>query len=62
VRIYDLGIADDHAYLAMEYFPRGDLRSLIASGLDGSEALVVPGADGGSAGSRARGRLCCIET
>jgi len=39
VRIYDLGIADDHAYLAMEYFPRGDLRSLIASGLDGSEAL-----------------------
>jgi serine/threonine protein kinase len=23
----------------MEYFPRGDLRSLIASGLDGSEAL-----------------------
>jgi hypothetical protein len=39
VRIYDLGIADDHAYLAMEYFPRGDLRSVIASGLDGSEAL-----------------------
>jgi hypothetical protein len=39
VRIYDLGIADDHAYLAMEYFPRGDLRSLIASGVDGSEAL-----------------------
>jgi RIO-like serine/threonine protein kinase len=39
VRIYDLGIADDHAYLAMEYFPRGDLRSQIASGLDGSEAL-----------------------
>jgi serine/threonine protein kinase len=39
VRIFDLGIADDHAYLAMEYFARGDLRSLIASGLDGSEAL-----------------------
>lgn len=39
VRIYDLGIADDHAYLAMEYFARGDLRSLIASGLDGQEAL-----------------------
>jgi serine/threonine protein kinase len=39
VRIFDLGIADDHAYLAMEYFSRGDLRSLIASGLDGSEAL-----------------------
>jgi FixJ family two-component response regulator len=40
VRIFDLGIADDHAYLAMEYFPRGDLRSQIASGLDGSEALA----------------------
>jgi eukaryotic-like serine/threonine-protein kinase len=39
VRIFDLGIADDHAYLAMEYFARGDLRSLIARGLDGSEAL-----------------------
>jgi eukaryotic-like serine/threonine-protein kinase len=40
VRIYDLGIADDHAYLAMEYFPRGDLRAVIASGVDGSEALA----------------------
>lgn len=39
VRIFDLGIADDHAYLAMEYFARGDLRSLIARGLDGPEAL-----------------------
>jgi eukaryotic-like serine/threonine-protein kinase len=27
VRIYDLGIADDHAYIAMEHFPAGDLRS-----------------------------------
>ena len=40
VRIFDLGIADDHAYLAMEYFQRGDLRPLIASGLDGPEALA----------------------
>jgi FixJ family two-component response regulator len=40
VRIFDLGIADDHAYLAMEYFARGDLRTPIASGLDGSEALA----------------------
>ncbi|HEY7640497.1 MAG TPA: protein kinase [Steroidobacteraceae bacterium] len=39
VRIFDLGIADDHAYLAMEYFARGDLRSQIASDLDDSEAL-----------------------
>jgi hypothetical protein len=26
VRIYDLGVADDHAYIAMEHFPAGDLR------------------------------------
>jgi len=40
VRIFDLGIADDHAYLAMEYFARGDLRSQIAAGLDGPDALA----------------------
>jgi serine/threonine protein kinase len=34
VRIFDLGIADDHAYIAMEYFPRGDLRVQIAKGID----------------------------
>jgi eukaryotic-like serine/threonine-protein kinase len=27
VRIYDLGIADDHAYIAMEHFSAGDLRA-----------------------------------
>jgi eukaryotic-like serine/threonine-protein kinase len=27
VRIFDLGVAGDHAYFAMEHFPRGDLRS-----------------------------------
>jgi hypothetical protein len=26
VCIYDLGVADDHAYIAMEHFPAGDLR------------------------------------
>lgn len=39
VRIYDLGIADDHAYIAMEYFPLGDLRGHIASMLQPTEAL-----------------------
>jgi hypothetical protein len=39
VRIYDLGIADDHAYIAMEYFPRGDLRARIARGIEPREAL-----------------------
>lgn len=31
VRIYDLGIADDHAYIAMEHFPAGDLRQRMKS-------------------------------
>lgn len=39
VRIYDLGIADDHAYIAMEYFPLGDLRAHIANGLSPAEAV-----------------------
>jgi hypothetical protein len=40
VRIYDLGIADDHAYIAMEYFPRGDLRARIAKPLPPDVALA----------------------
>lgn len=39
VRIYDLGISDDHAYIAMEYFPRGDLRGRIAKGIEPRLAL-----------------------
>ena len=38
-RIYDLGVADDHVYLAMEYFPGGDLRSRMREPLDWREAL-----------------------
>jgi hypothetical protein len=40
VRIHDLGVADDHAYIAMEYFPLGDLRGHIASALRPKEALT----------------------
>ncbi|HEY6643575.1 serine/threonine-protein kinase [Povalibacter sp.] len=43
VRIYDLGIADDHAYIAMEHFPLGDLRGHIASVLRPTEALAYLG-------------------
>jgi hypothetical protein len=39
VRIFDLGIADDHAYIAMEYFPRGDLRARIAKSIETHEAV-----------------------
>lgn len=39
VRIFDLGIADDHAYIAMEYFNRGDLRGRIAKGIEPQQAL-----------------------
>jgi tRNA A-37 threonylcarbamoyl transferase component Bud32/DNA-binding response OmpR family regulator len=39
VRLHELGIADDHAYLAMEYFPLGDLRRRVRNGLSPTEAL-----------------------
>lgn len=40
VRIFDLGIADDHAYIAMEYFQRGDLRAGIIKGIEPRQALL----------------------
>jgi eukaryotic-like serine/threonine-protein kinase len=43
VRIFDLGISDDHAYIAMEYFPRGDLRAKIAKGIEPRQALQYLG-------------------
>jgi tRNA A-37 threonylcarbamoyl transferase component Bud32 len=39
VRCHELGVADDHAYLAMEYFPEGDLRRRIRAGVSPAEAL-----------------------
>ena len=39
VRIFDLGIADDHAYIAMEYFARGDLRASIAKGISAKQSV-----------------------
>ncbi len=40
VTIYDLGIGDDHAYIAMEYFPDGDLKSRIGRGIPLEESLA----------------------
>lgn len=39
VRIYDLGVADDHAYIAMEHFPAGDLRQRMKATLPPPTAL-----------------------
>jgi tRNA A-37 threonylcarbamoyl transferase component Bud32 len=39
VHIYDLGVADDHAYIAMEHFPAGDLRQRMKSPLSKGTAL-----------------------
>jgi DNA-binding response OmpR family regulator len=39
VRCHELGVADDHAYLAMEYFPEGDLRRRIRGGIAPADAL-----------------------
>ncbi len=39
VQIYDLGVADDHAYIAMEHFPAGDLRQRMKAPLLPADAL-----------------------
>jgi eukaryotic-like serine/threonine-protein kinase len=39
VRIYDLGVADDHAYIAMEHFPNGDLRQRMKSPMSAATAV-----------------------
>lgn len=41
VRLFELGVADDHAYLAMEYFPLGDLRRRMLLGLSPAESLAI---------------------
>jgi CheY-like chemotaxis protein/class 3 adenylate cyclase len=41
VRIYDQGFTDDHAYIAMEYFPGGDLRTELSAGMARARVLQV---------------------
>ncbi len=39
-RVHDFGVADDHAFIAMEYFPLGDLRGRIKQGIHPLRALT----------------------
>jgi serine/threonine protein kinase len=39
VKIYDLGVSDDHAHIAMEYLDGGDLRVKIDNGVAQSDAV-----------------------
>ncbi|MCH8072013.1 MAG: serine/threonine protein kinase [Proteobacteria bacterium] len=39
VQIYDLGVSDDHAHIAMEYLPGGNLKQKIESGILESDAV-----------------------
>jgi serine/threonine protein kinase/CheY-like chemotaxis protein len=39
VKIYDLGVTDDHLFLAMEHFARGDLRKRMSEGLTARQSL-----------------------
>jgi serine/threonine protein kinase len=44
VRLYDLGVSDEHAWLVMEYFRAGDLRRRMRAGMDpvaGMRTLVA---------------------
>jgi serine/threonine-protein kinase PpkA len=43
VRIYDQGFTDDHAYIAMEYFVRGDLREELSAGMARERVMEVVG-------------------
>ena len=36
-RIYDQGVTDEHVYIAMEYFPGGDLRARLGSRKDSTQ-------------------------
>jgi len=40
VKIYDLGVTDDHLYLAMEHFARGDLRKRMSEGLTARQSMT----------------------
>ncbi len=39
VKIYDLGVSDDHAHIAMEYLPGGDLKQRIQIGISEKDAV-----------------------
>ena len=39
VKIYDLGVGDDHAHIAMEYLDGGDLKQRIAAGIREQDAV-----------------------
>jgi serine/threonine-protein kinase PpkA len=43
IRIYDQGFTDDHAYIAMEYFEHGDLRTEIRAGMTQQRVLEIIG-------------------
>lgn len=40
-RIYDHGFTDEHAFISMEYFDRGDIKGRIAEGLSPFDSLAV---------------------
>lgn len=40
VRIFDLGVADDHAYIAMEYCSRGSLKRCVTAGIASAQAYA----------------------
>ena len=41
VRLHDLGVSDEHAWLVMEYFTRGDLRKRMRQLLTPRQALLI---------------------
>ncbi len=58
VKIFDLGIADDHAYIVMEHCSRGSLKRRIASGMGGEEALALMRVIAGALGALHAAGIC----
>lgn len=48
VRLFDLGVSDEHAWLVMEYFPRGDLRRRMRSPIAPRWAVATAAAIAGA--------------
>ena len=62
VQIYDLGVTDDHLFLAMEHFARGDLRKRMSEGLTARQSLDLRARYGATRCRRSTRSASCTAT
>lgn len=58
VRIHDLGVADDHAFIAMEYCSAGSLKRRIQSGIEAAQAWAWMRTMAGALGALHAAGIC----